>query len=844
MAIISGSVLFNVTNTAPATGTVNPGIPAALRSTTNGNGLVIKTDISGNFVFNNVPNDTYVLVECYGTATSITSPGNFATAGVIPAPTPADPILTAVPNPPAVANAVQSLSPNTINVTITGGDRTGQNFIDGPVTNTALSILDVTTTGGNLITAAGNGIWGTLPAGTSVNTSPASAPYPGVTPGFTYQQSSALAPNDGNYTVTNITTFTTFGAFFNYADHTTRDETGRFQIVNGSNPGAIVFTQTINILANNYYLLTLWIMNIDNRVALFKPQVGVKLITGGGVTIFNQVLDDIEFSSIPTWIQAGTLFNTGANTSLTLQIYSNGAAGDGNDYTIDDVFIQLASVATIMSSTKTVDKAYADIGDVLSYTIALKNVGQSTITNIVFSDTIPSGTSFNSGTVAINGVPQGLLNPTPPGFTIQTPVSQIPSGGTITVTFKTTVNTIPSPNPLLNSAVTRYNFLPVTGGATIPQSVLSNNAETLVNHVDVAVSKSRDLAFVGLGDIITYTIPITTLGSTSANNVILIDTIPNGTSLVNDSLTLNGQVQSGANPSPPSGFTVGTIPANTVTTVSFKVLVASVPVPNPIPNSANLAYNYNINPTIPTSKSFAKNTNIVTSQFNLATIATTKTVSKTFANVGDSVTYTITMLNAGNVTATNIVLIDTIPSGTSIQLNTFTQDGSSVSSSPNPPGVTLPNSIAPGKISTVTFKVTVLTIPNPNPFVNTASDIFRYTVDPAQLNARSGSSNSNSVNTQVNNANLGNTVKYVDKLYSDCGGTITYTIVVQNSGNVTAQNIVFKDTIPNGTVLLPSSVYINGAMQSGANPSTGVTIPNISPGNIATLTFSVVVTCI
>ena len=70
---------------------------------------------------------------------------------------------------------------------------------------------------------------------------------------------------------------------------------------------------------------------------------------------------------------------------------------------------------------------------------------------------------------------------------------------------------------------------------------------------------------------------------------------------------------------------------------------------------------------------------------------------------------------------------------------------------------------------------------------------------------------------------------------------VIYTIIVSNSGNVTAQNIIFKDTIPNGTILIPSSVFVNGVLQSGANPSNGVSIPNVSPGSVATLMFKALV---
>lgn len=70
-----------------------------------------------------------------------------------------------------------------------------------------------------------------------------------------------------------------------------------------------------------------------------------------------------------------------------------------------------------------------------------------------------------------------------------------------------------------------------------------------------------------------------------------------------------------------------------------------------------------------------------------------------------------------------------------------------------------------------------------------------------------------------------------------------YTIILPNSRNLTAFNVIVKDTILNGTVLVANSVFINGINQPGASPIIGPTIPNIGPESTATLTFSVQVQC-
>lgn len=92
-------------------------------------------------------------------------------------------------------------------------------------------------------------------------------------------------------------------------------------------------------------------------------------------------------------------------------------------------------------------------------------------------------------------------------------------------------------------------------------------------------------------------------------------------------------------------------------------------------------------------------------------------------------------------------------------------------------------------------------------------------------------------------ADLSSIFKSVDKSFASCGDTISYTILLPNSGNITAFNVILKDTIPLGTVLINNSVFTNGIKQIGANPEFGITIPSIAPGAISTVTFSVNVKC-
>ena len=88
-----------------------------------------------------------------------------------------------------------------------------------------------------------------------------------------------------------------------------------------------------------------------------------------------------------------------------------------------------------MSVVKSVDKAYASKGDVLTYKSTVTNNGTLQQTNLVFRDAVPAGTTFVTDSVLIDGVPKPGFNPTT-GF----PVEDLAPSGSVTVTFKAMVN--------------------------------------------------------------------------------------------------------------------------------------------------------------------------------------------------------------------------------------------------------------------------------------------------------------------------------------------------------------------------------------------------------------------
>ena len=58
----------------------------------------------------------------------------------------------------------------------------------------------------------------------------------------------------------------------------------------------------------------------------------------------------------------------------------------------------------------------------------------------------------------------------------------------------------------------------------------------------------------------------------------------------------------------------------------------------------------------------------------------------------------------------------------------------------------------------------------------------------------------------------------MDKAFATVNDVLTYTVTIQNTGNVLATNVIFQDPIPIGTTFIANSVTVDGVSQPGANP--------------------------
>lgn len=196
-------------------------------------------------------------------------------------------------------------------------------------------------------------------------------------------------------------------------------------------------TQTV-VLTNSslYPISNLFFNDIMSDGASFIPgSVFVNGVTQPSYDVvagFN--LADLSPSQIAT-----ITYDIIADNPLTKPLVSNYGAvsytADNRNLNENTNTVNLAVVSNRLTIIKSVDKGVAVKGETLHYVSTITNTGTLLKTNLTFSDPIPSGTTFVSGSVKVDGTAQPSYNPEV-GFSLP----NLPVGASTIVEFDVTVN--------------------------------------------------------------------------------------------------------------------------------------------------------------------------------------------------------------------------------------------------------------------------------------------------------------------------------------------------------------------------------------------------------------------
>ena len=398
-------------------------------------------------------------------------------------------------------------------------------------------------------------------------------------------------------------------------------------------------------------------------------------VSGGGCTTFPctigslapGIANDITIAVTATIDSAGAFSNTASVTSDETDADSSNNLDDGTDGNNDGVAAPVADVS--ITKTLTDSSPYAT-GDTVTYTLVVSNVGPDTATNVDISDipnnltiTSVSGGGCTTFPCTIAAIAPGLVNDV-----------------TLTVTA-----TIDSAGNFSNTAIVNADEIDPDTSNNIDDGTDGNNNGTATAVVDVSITKTLvDTSPYATGDTVTYTLVVSNAGPDTATNIVVSD--------VPSNLTITSVSGGGCTTFP---CNIGSLAPGIANDITIAV-TATIDSAGAFSNTASVTSDEtDADPSNNLDDGTDGNNDGVAAP--VADVSITKTlIDSSPYVVGDTVTYTLIVSNAGPDTATNVDISD-IPNNLTIT----SVSGGGCTAFP----CTIA-SIAPGLVNDVTLTVT------------------------------------------------------------------------------------------------------------------------------------------
>ncbi|WP_048192907.1 beta strand repeat-containing protein, partial [Methanobacterium veterum] len=443
--------------------------------------------------------------------------------------------------------------------------------------------------------------------------------------------------------------------------------------------------------------------------------------------------------------------------------------------TSSGIYVKKANVVI----TNTANSSKLNVGQTGTFTVTVTNNGPDTATNIVINDPLPNGFSASvTGGTYSNGV-----------WTINSLASQ----QSVTLTFTGLITSAMAGTNIVNHATeTQTEY---------PPAVISD-ATIHVNKANVVVTITPSNNRPNVGQSYTYTVTVKNNGDDDATDVTVSGAVPDGLTLNNYHISMGSFTS--------NGWYIGTLASGNTAILTVTVT----------PQSS--AAGQDITAAVTETQNEYPQTNSATSTVHVpkANVAISKTVndvSKAIVNVGNTITYLITVTNNGPDSATGLQITDLVPSGLSNLVYSASTGTYSLATGLWNIGTLLNGETATlsitGKITSAMAGLTITnyaTITAENEYsslpVVSAADVYTKLAE-VQLSQ-----------TATPKANVGNTV--------------TYKVYVTNNGPDTATNIILSDIPPSQL----SNLHVTPSI---GTYSDGVwTIPSLANGETAILTIT------
>ncbi|MDE2383508.1 MAG: DUF11 domain-containing protein [Alphaproteobacteria bacterium] len=447
-----------------------------------------------------------------------------------------------------------------------------------------------------------------------------------------------------------------------------------------------------------------------------------------------------------------------------------------------------------------------DVGDKIHYTFAVTNMGNTTLNNVTVTDSKITGVNCISTTLQ-----PGQVTSCTGTFYIITQADV--DAGQVTNTASV------SANPPTGPPVTDISD-PATPGPGHDASTVTSLSPTpqigLVKKAGVVADANHD-SLLDAGDTITYTFTVTNLGNLTLHGVTVAD-------------NKVSPVTCPATPLPPQQSFDCTAPAYVITAADLNA--------GKVVNSASATGLSPSNQAVSdisddTTPGPAANNPTVTSLAPAPAIGLVKQAGPIVdantdgkVDAGDTVAYSFTVTNMGNVTLDNIAVTDPKLANITCSATTLDAGASTLCSAPAPYVLTQTD-VDAGRLSNQA-KVTALP-----PVGAAVSDLSDETVPGTGANADNPTVVNIPQSAVIGLVKVAGPVVDVNNNGQiDAGDTITYAFTVSNLGTVTLTNVSVSDP-KLASVTCASTTLVPGASANCTAPAYVITQADITAGKVS-----------
>ena len=376
-----------------------------------------------------------------------------------------------------------------------------------------------------------------------------------------------------------------------------------------------------------------WGIVKDNGATIVES--GIAITNGVSLNVSNIT----SGSYVSVWITATV--NTDKLGNITNVVTTN---CDGNKTVVSNS-TDVEVVPVVLTINKTANVTKVSNGNLVNYTITVKNIGLGNASNVIIKDVLPENMTFrqqNWGIVESNGASintHGVIIDN--GISLK--VSNITSGSYVSIWITATVKITNHEGNITNV---------VTTNCDENKTVVSNSTNVTVVPVVLIINKIANVTKVVNNSLINYTITVKNIGEGNASYSIIKDKLPANLTYVNWGIVKsNGAI-----------ISVDTISIDDVVLIAsnitsgnyISVWVTATVKTDKLGNITNVV-----------TTACIENSTEVSNSTNVTVVPVVLTVNKT-ANVTwvantNVVNFTIVVNNTALVNVTDVVVVDQLP---------------------------------------------------------------------------------------------------------------------------------------------------------------------------------------